>query len=124
MPSHRYPILAAASATALLTTVLMTATGAAAGPRPNAAAAPPLPDAAPWTITPSVDPVSTDNELTAVSARTGTDAWAVGFYSGPNRHDGRIMLTERWNGTGWSQVATPNVQFFDEKLLAVAATGA
>jgi hypothetical protein len=77
-----------------------------------------------WTVVPSVDPVTTENQLTAVSARTATDAWAVGFYRGPNRHDGRVMLAERWDGTRWAQVATPNVRFFDEKLLAVDASGA
>lgn len=77
-----------------------------------------------WSVVPSVDPVTTENQLTAVSARTATDAWAVGFYQGPNRHDGRVMLTERWDGTRWTQVATPNVRFFDEKLLAVSAGGA
>jgi hypothetical protein len=76
-----------------------------------------------WTIVPSVDPVTTENQLTAVTARSATDAWAVGFYKGPARHNGRIMLAEHWNGTAWSQVATPNVQFFDEKLLAVSGSG-
>jgi hypothetical protein len=81
-----------------------------------------------WTVTPSVSPstrtVTFANVLTAVSARTGTDAWAVGSYQGPLEHDGKIMLTERWDGIRWTQVPTPNVQFFDEKLLAVSAAGA
>jgi hypothetical protein len=77
-----------------------------------------------WSVVPSVDPVTTENQLVAASARTSTDAWAVGFYRGPNRHDGRVMLAERWNGTRWSQVPTPNVRFFDEKLLAVSAKAA
>jgi len=77
-----------------------------------------------WATVPSISPVPTENQLTAVSARTANDAWAVGFYKGPNRHDGRIMLAERWDGTTWRQVTTPNVQFFDEKLLAVGASGA
>jgi len=76
-----------------------------------------------WTVVPSVDPVTTENQLTAVTARSASDAWAVGFYKGPNRHDGRIMLAEHWDGTRWSQVTTPNVQFFDEKLLAVSGSG-
>jgi hypothetical protein len=102
---HRriYPILAA------------TATAVVIAAAPAFAATPA------WTVTPSVNPVATDNQLTAVSALSGTDAWAVGFYTGPNRHDGRIMLAERWNGSGWTKVDTPNVQFFDEKLLAVSA---
>jgi hypothetical protein len=77
-----------------------------------------------WAVVPGVNPVTTENTLTAVHARTATDAWAVGFYKGPARHDGRIMLAERWDGTSWRQVPTPNVQFFDEKLLAVHASGA
>jgi hypothetical protein len=87
-------------------------------------AAAPAAAAPSWATVPSVDPVATENILTAVSARTATDAWAVGFYRGPNRHDGRIMLAERWDGQRWSQVATPNVTFFDEKLLAVHASSA
>jgi hypothetical protein len=80
--------------------------------------------AAGWVVVPSVDPSATANALNAVSARTSNDAWAVGFFTGPNEHDGKIMLTERWNGRQWQQVPTPNVQFFDEKLLAVSASGA
>ena len=59
-----------------------------------------------WTVVPSVDPVTTENQLTAVTARSASDAWAVGFYQGPARHNGRIMLAEHWDGTRWSQVNT------------------
>ena len=76
------------------------------------------------TVDPSTRQLAFSNVLTAVDGRTGSDAWAVGSYEGPGRHDGKIMLTERWDGTRWSQVATPNVLFFDEKLLAVSAAGA
>lgn len=34
------------------------------------------------------------------------------------------MLAEHWNGSVWTQTPTPNVQFFDEKLLAVSAASA
>jgi hypothetical protein len=81
-----------------------------------------------WVVTPSVDPstkpVSFANQLNAVVARTSTDAWAVGTYAGPGRHDGQVMLAERWNGSIWSQVPTPNVSFFDERLFAVSASSA
>jgi len=77
-----------------------------------------------WAVVPSVDPSPTVSTLAAVSARGSGDAWAVGTYQGPNRHDGKVMLAERWNGTAWTQVPTPNVSFFDEKLLAVSATSA
>ncbi|HEV8172348.1 MAG TPA: hypothetical protein VGP91_01750 [Actinoplanes sp.] len=103
---RRIPIVLAASAAALV----VTASPAAAAPT--------------WTVSPSVNPVPTDNRLTAVTARTAQDAWAVGFYTGPLRHNGRIMLAEHWDGSTWKQSPTPNVQFFDEKLLAVGAAAA
>jgi hypothetical protein len=81
-----------------------------------------------WVITPTVDPapqkVAFSNVLNAVGARTGTDAWAVGNFLGPDDDDGQVMLTEHWNGAAWSRVATPNVVRFDEKLNAVSAAAA
>jgi hypothetical protein len=81
-----------------------------------------------WVITPTVDPsaqkVPFSNVLNAVGARTGGDAWAVGNFLGPNDDDGQVMLTEHWNGSAWSQVATPNVVRFDEKLNAVSPAAA
>ena len=77
-----------------------------------------------WTVVPSVDPSASVDTLAAVTARGTADAWAVGTYQGPNEHDGKIMLVEHWNGSAWSQTPTPNVTFFDEKLLAVSAGGA
>lgn len=64
------------------------------------------------------------NVLNAVGARSGADAWAVGNYLGPNDDDGQVMPAEHWNGSAWSQVPTPNVVFFDEKLDAVSAAAA
>jgi hypothetical protein len=81
-----------------------------------------------WVITPTVNPspqkVAFSNVLNAVDARTSTDAWAVGNYIGPNDDDGQVMLAEHWNGSAWSQVPTPNVVQFDEKLNAVSAAAA
>jgi hypothetical protein len=77
-----------------------------------------------WTVVSSADPSPTFSSLAAVTALSPTDAWAVGTYQGSNRHDGKVMLAERWNGSVWSQVPTPNVSFFDEKLLSVSAASA
>lgn len=81
-----------------------------------------------WVITPTVNPSplkqAFSNEFHAVDARTSTDAWAVGNFLGPNDDDGQVMLAEHWNGTAWSQVATPNIMRFDEKLNAVSAAAA
>jgi hypothetical protein len=97
--------------------VAVTAAGAAIALAGPALAAPA------WVITPTVNPsplkVAFSNQFNAVSARTSTDAWAVGNYIGPNDDDGQVMLAEHWNGTAWSQVPTPNVVRFDEKLNGV-----
>jgi hypothetical protein len=104
------------------TAVVLPAVGAAVALAGSALAAPA------WVITPTVNPapqkVAFSNVLNAVGARTSTDAWAVGNFLGPNDDDGQVMLTERWNGTAWSQVPTPNVVRFDEKLNAVSAATA
>jgi hypothetical protein len=77
-----------------------------------------------WAITPTVNPSPVTNEFNAVSARTTTDAWAVGDFLGPNDDDGLVMLAEHWNGTAWSQTPTPNIFRVDEKLNAVSASSA
>jgi hypothetical protein len=104
------------------TAVVLAAAGAAV------ALAGPVFAAPTWVITPTVDPspqkVAFSNVLNAVGARTGTDAWAVGNFIGPNDDDGQVMLAEHWNGTAWSRVPTPNVMRFDEKLNAVSASAA
>lgn len=57
--------------------------------------------AAGWAVVPS--PPSDGGFFNAVSARTDTDAWAVGDLSATT------PLTARWNGTAWSQVTGPTV---------------
>jgi hypothetical protein len=66
--------------------------------------------------------LASNDTLTGVAARSATDIWAVGF-----RQDrsGAIpigrTLTEHWNGSAWSVVASPNVGSNDNLLNAVAA---
>ena len=69
---------------------------------------------------PSSNPSSPSNELTGVSAVSGTDAWAVGDYGTVTGQD---TLALRWNGTAWSQVKTPNPsgRFGPDVLLGVSA---
>jgi hypothetical protein len=104
------------------TALVLPAVGAAIALAAPALAAPA------WVITATVDPspqkVPFSNVLNAVGARTGSDAWAVGNFLGPNDDDGQVMLAERWNGSAWSQVPTPNVVRFDEKLNAVSPAAA
>jgi hypothetical protein len=77
--------------------------------------------APPWTVVPSVNPSATT--LNAVSARTAADAWAVGQFQGTGDDAGLQILAERWNGTQWQQVPTPNIVRQDERLLGVSASG-
>ena len=54
-------------------------------------------------------PSKTDNELSGVSAVSGTDAWAVGYYGvGAQGSGDDNTLTLRWNGASWAKVTSPN----------------
>jgi hypothetical protein len=73
--------------------------------------------AAGWTVVPS--PPSGGGFFNAISARTDTDAWAVGILGAT------MPLTARWNGTSWSQVPGPTVTGATNSLLnAVSASSA
>jgi hypothetical protein len=75
-----------------------------------------------WSIVASPSPASNDT-LAGVAARSAGDVWAVGTRqdrSGPIPID--RTLTEHWNGSTWSVVASPNVGGNDNLLNGVAAT--
>src|SRR5215471_19862506 len=55
--------------------------------------------------TPSPNP--NGNTLNAVVATSTSDAWAVGFQNDNNLNDSRT-LTQHWNGSTWTTVASPN----------------
>ena len=59
-----------------------------------------------WSIVANPNVAALDNGLTAVSAVSATDIWAVGNSSGAN---GYQTLIEHWNGTSWSIVSKPGV---------------
>jgi hypothetical protein len=75
-----------------------------------------------WTQVPSPIPSpSIDARLVAVAATSASDALAVGYYAAgvggfPDR-----TLAERWNGTAWTQVPSPNPSASDNFLGGVAA---
>ena len=75
-----------------------------------------------WSVVASPSPASNDT-LSGVAARSAGDVWAVG-----TRQDrsGAIpidrTLTEHWNGSAWSVVASPNVGGNDNLLNGVSAT--
>jgi hypothetical protein len=72
-----------------------------------------------WHAVPSPNGSSTGNNyLESVAAISTKDAWAVGYYSVGDT--GFQTLTEHWNGTSWSVVASPNIGTLDY-LSGVAA---
>jgi hypothetical protein len=67
------------------------------------------------------------NYLTGVEALTSTDVWAVGYYctSGcgtPKETD--QTLIERWDGTAWTQIPSPDPSTQVSRLRSVTATSA
>ncbi len=76
-------------------------------------------DGTSWSIVPSPNIGTYGNGLTAVTALSSSDIWAVGEYA--NHNYGGYTLTEHWNGTQWSIVSSPNVGNFENGLRSVAA---
>ena len=77
-----------------------------------------------WPRVPSPDPGAGANELTAVSAVSGTQAWAVGE-SALNPSGGPVdTLILGWNGTAWSQVSSPSPGPASNVLTGVSADSA
>jgi hypothetical protein len=69
---------------------------------------------------------NTSNTLASVDTLSRTDTWAVGSYwtvTAPGVGTVRKTLIERWNGTSWSVVSSPNPSTFSNSLLDVAAIG-
>ena len=63
---------------------------------------------------------SGDNVLTSVDALSGTNAWAVGS---SRTATSRTSLIQRWNGTSWTIVSSPNPGTLGNSLLGVEAAG-
>jgi hypothetical protein len=83
-----------------------------------------------WSVSTSPSPDVWGNLFTGVSARTATDAWAVGTAASTTNNK---TYAAHWNGTGWSTVPTPNpssscqdgnIQWAGNRLNAVAAVSA
>jgi hypothetical protein len=61
-----------------------------------------------WTQVQSPSPSSVSyNYLQGVSARSGSDAWAVGYYSTTEIGPVKTLIVH-WNGTAWTKVKSPN----------------
>ena len=60
-----------------------------------------------FSIQKTPNPNARGNTLNAVAATSTSDAWGVGFQNDNNLNDSRT-LTQHWNGTTWTTVASPN----------------
>jgi hypothetical protein len=60
-----------------------------------------------WTKVTSPSPGPTRNSLSAVTAVSPSDIWAVGGYATTSSGAARTLVLH-WNGTAWTKVASPN----------------
>ncbi len=69
-----------------------------------------------WSIVPGPNPTgSTSSLLSAVTAISANNVWAVGYYLNSSNVD--ETLIEHWTGTSWSIVSSPNVTGSSTNLL-------
>jgi hypothetical protein len=61
-----------------------------------------------WTSV-SVPPTGNNTELNGMSARTSTDAWAVGVQFGAAGQTPPPPVAYHWNGSAWSLTSTPSL---------------
>jgi hypothetical protein len=78
-----------------------------------------------WKIVPSPNPGGPLNGhyLAGVASVAAHDIWAVGFYDRSGTA-GTGTLIERWNGTSWKVIKSPNIGAGNNFLAGVAATSA
>jgi len=87
---------------------------AVAGVTLVAAVATPARAATSWSVLTTPNRGSIANELYGSAALSATSAWAVGSWYDANLAAPRTLI-ERWNGTTWSTVTSPNAtQYYNE----------
>jgi hypothetical protein len=78
-------------------------------------------DGSSWSVVPSPNVGSDDSVLDTVVANGKKNVWADGGY---NCHTGTCQtLTERWNGTKWKIIPSPNVNSNSNPLNTMTSTG-
>ncbi|MDQ3930629.1 MAG: hypothetical protein M3328_15970, partial [Chloroflexota bacterium] len=69
-----------------------------------------------WNTVQGPDLGSNPSNLRSVTAVSANDIWAVGYYLAPGTYSGS-SLALHWNGSQWSQVATPASTAYDNQML-------
>jgi hypothetical protein len=75
-----------------------------------------------WSVIPSPNVGTGNNALTAVSAISRDDAWAVGEFTDVSTKQTQT-LAEHWNGSVWSFIPSPNAGTANNVMMGVAAFG-
>src|SRR5215472_10066152 len=73
-----------------------------------------------FTVVPSPNAFTGNNDLNGVGASSASDAWAVGTLGGAFEDSAIGTLTEHFNGTAWAVVPSPDAIHIDDELNAVA----
>lgn len=81
-------------------------------------------DGTQWNIVLSPSPDSQFNELRGVAALSANDVWAVGYRGGTKAETPIETLILHWDGTRWSQVASPNIAGGSNQLFGITAISA
>lgn len=93
--------------------VILLAIGAVQG---SAAAQPAASSTADWAIveSPNSPPVPTDNVLSGITCVTSSECWAVGNVTSGGTPQ---SLIQRWNGSSWALITSPNTGATQRNLL-------
>src|SRR5579872_3063390 len=74
-----------------------------------------------WTVVST--PSTPGGVLRATAATSGSDVWAAGYYDDATVQANQTLI-ERWNGTAWSVVPSPDIGATDNQLYGIAALAA
>jgi hypothetical protein len=77
-----------------------------------------------WTVANTSNAGLGDNALFGVNAIASGNVWATGFSRADTSNSFRQTLTEHWNGTTWTTVASPNSGSGNNVLYGLAALSA
>ena len=78
-------------------------------------------DGAQWRIVSSPSPDKQFNELRGVAAISANEVWAVGYRGGTKTETPIETFILHWNGSAWSQVASPNIPGGANQLFGITA---
>lgn len=74
-----------------------------------------------WSVVPAASPAADYNALRAVAATSTNNAWAVGARRRTPQVTPFRTLTEHWNGSSWTAVASPSPGTGDAWLFGITA---